>query len=132
MWTMFKDTYSGGSQKTKWKFVFVEADMVDAAVLFEDRLGMCPFGSSCECCTEDFHIKTSASFEQITGYERNCDRDDGGYVERQDSRKTWASGRYIPLDEFLRRPDVLVLRAPDFEMGDVMRVSNESECSGGR
>ena len=58
IWFRFEDTWSGGTQKTAWEEIFVEAADEAAAVrIFEERTGAVAHGESCDCCTPDFAIE---------------------------------------------------------------------------
>lgn len=84
--------------------------------MFYCRFGHNPARVTCTCCAEDYSVYEEATLEQATGFHRNCAWDDatGQYIEQQDTR--WrSSGRYLPLDEYLMQPDVLVIRADEIK-----------------
>lgn len=114
-WTHFWDMHSGGSLKTKWHHIFIEAPQAEAERVFRERTGRDPHNETCDCCGPDYSIFEEPTLEQATAYHRNCDfnHESRVYVERQDPRKTWPSGKYVPLDEYVNRDDVLVIRASE-------------------
>lgn len=57
MWTRFMDMYTGGTQKTEWDYIYIEADKgADAEDIFEEKFGIHPYGSACSCCGEDYSV----------------------------------------------------------------------------
>jgi hypothetical protein len=114
MWIQFHDMHSGGGLKTKWHHVFVEADTREAAIeIFREKTGRDPDHETCDCCGADYSISEEPTLEQATAFERNClfDSADKVWVEEQDPSKTWASGKYVPLADFEKRDDILILRS---------------------
>lgn len=102
-WTQFYDMSSGGSQKLQWHKIYIEAPEAEAKSVFYARLGRNPDHVTCNCCGSDYSITESATLEQATAYDRNCDYDDAAreWVERQGGRFT--SGEYMTLDAWRAR-----------------------------
>jgi hypothetical protein len=91
-WFKYMDTYSGGSQKTEWDTIIVEADSHEEAdARFTERTDEDPNNETCDCCGEDFYVTEGASLEAVTLHDRKSG--DG----------------HIPLDVYTARPTVLVL-----------------------
>jgi hypothetical protein len=112
-WTHFHDMHSGGGLKTEWAHIFVEAPLAEAKRIFEERTGRDPDNETCGCCGDDYSISEEPTLEQASGYERNCayDSEAKAWAERQDTTSVWRSSQpYVPVDEFVKRPDVLVIR----------------------
>lgn len=61
MWTEFFDMSSGGSEKTEFRIIYIEADERTAVSYFERRFGFSPYGETCECCGPDFYISSCDS-----------------------------------------------------------------------
>ena len=94
MWTRFMDMHSGGGAKEKQEYIYIEADEVTAVQVFERVFGHNPNHVTCSCCGEDYSINSdNLSLEEATEYER----------------------RGMPLEEYIKRPDVLVVRQIDRE-----------------
>lgn len=55
-WTKFFDLASGGSQKTKYSAIFIELPEYEAIEYFENKFGINPNNTTCECCGVDFSI----------------------------------------------------------------------------
>ena len=125
-WTRFMDMNSGGGRKEKWPFIYINAPEDEAKVIFYNRFGHSPSRVSCTCCGDDYSVDESATLQQATAYERNCDYEKGAYVERQEPGKIsirdrcntadsdpW--GLYQTLDQYVTRDDVLIIRADEIE-----------------
>ncbi len=108
-WTQFHDMHSGGGNKTAWSHVFVEAAEDEARRIFEERTGRDPDNVTCDCCGADYSVTEAPTLEQATAYERNClfVPEVNGWAEEPDPR--W-SRKYIPLADFIARPDILIIR----------------------
>ena len=136
-WTRFMDMHSGGETKIPpYEYIYIEAAGEEARKIFRQRFGRDPDNVTCECCGEDFSVDEDDSLEQATGYERGC-----GFVyfDREGNERTitewlalpWTdpskcdwTGRYVerpkhsgravvPLAEYLKRENVLVIRKED-------------------
>lgn len=141
-WTKFHDMHSGGGLKEgSYSYIYIEAPEEEAKIIFYNRFGHNPERVSCTCCGADYSISEYSSLAQASGYERNCrylktPRDkDGRYMnflpeieehyyleegedppegfEAEDSF-SWGGG-YVSLDEYVKRKDVLVIRASEIK-----------------
>lgn len=114
-WTQFHDMHSGGHQNTKWAQIFIEAPEKEAREIFTDRTGEDPDAINCICCGSNYSVtEEKGDLAQATGYERGCRFDGTLYV---DEPGRWTrSGRVTPLEEYVKRDDVLVLRAPTYAL----------------
>ena len=72
MWTLFWDMSSGGSTKHRYEKIYIEADKEEAKKIFFNRFGTNPERVSCTCCGNDYSIDSDESFEQLSGFHRNC------------------------------------------------------------
>ena len=72
MWTQFWDMHSGGGLKLKWQFIYIEAPIEEAKVIFYNRFKRNPERVSCTCCGDDYSISENAYLAQLTGFHRNC------------------------------------------------------------
>lgn len=101
MWTRFMDMHSGGGQKEKYAYIYIEAGMKEAKVIFYNRFGHSADRVTCTCCGEDYSAYEEGTLEEITQYERGD--------------KT--------MEEYEKEKDVLVIRAvdikPEERSGDV-------------
>ena len=73
MWTRFMDMHSGGGQKEKWAYIYIELPEDEAKVVFYNRFGHNPERVTCTCCGEDYSISSKESLEQLSAYDRNCE-----------------------------------------------------------
>jgi hypothetical protein len=142
MWTHFWDMHSGGDLKEPQQHIFIEADEDEAKRIFYARFGHNPERVTCTCCGGDYSIRSNKSLAQLTGHHRNCRNlettrdpvtglyrnndpilrahyylEDGedpppGYAVDTRFRRydNWQS-----LDDYLKREDVLVIRAEDIK-----------------
>jgi hypothetical protein len=131
MWTQFWDMHSGGGAKERRNGVdisqiFIEAPENEARIIFYNRFGHSPDRVTCTCCGEDYSVSESKSLREATAFQRNCMWDktkgkDGSYVEHADPERSY--GKYIPLEEYVHMPDVLVIRKdeikPEERQGEV-------------
>ena len=89
-WTHFSDMYSGGSRKTAYDEIFIQGSGSTARGIFQDRFNRDPDNVTCNCCGGDYAINDDyATLEEATEYYR----------------------RGISLEEYLGKPNVLVIRA---------------------
>jgi hypothetical protein len=138
-WTEFWDMHSGGSQKEDFARCYIQAPEEEACRIFYARFGHNPLRVTCTCCGEDYSISESDSLEEATAYPRDC-----RYAQRQEEDKagpykgrkryygfylepgedppegfTIDEGFYrgdpIPLKEYLKEPDVHVIRVKDIK-----------------
>lgn len=139
MWTQFKDMHSGGSQKLAHEYIYIEAPESEAIRVFYNRFHRNPHRVTCTCCGNDYAIDEGKTLEEVTGFERGCEYryvlEDGrslsnadwialpikeraaiskfGRYVDQPSTERW--NPYCPLDEYLQRPNVLVIRADEID-----------------
>lgn len=106
MWTQFWDMHSGGGQKEDFAKLYIEAPEEEAMRIFEDTYGHHPYNVTCDCCGEDYSVSEYETLEQATAYHRNCRWEGDGYIEEPNEY----SDRVIPLEEYLKQPDVAVIR----------------------
>ena len=128
MWTKFWDMHSGGGQKEEWAVIYIEAPEEEAIVIFYNRFGHNPDRVTCTCCGNDYSIDSGKSLKQLSGYHRGC-RYAGkkGYIEKRDTTyDKYANGEkeleetkvrhpYQTLEEYEKRPDVLIIYAKDIK-----------------
>lgn len=137
MWTRFYDMCSGGNRKEQFDNCYIEAAIEEAKVIFFNRFGHNPNRVTCTCCGEDYSINEDADLAQATAYERGCkwayfkgenqvpesegwirgkglaDGVVGRYIEQADETRSYRD--YIPLDQYVKRSDVLVIYAKDIK-----------------
>jgi len=89
--TAFRDMYSGGSRKTDYDFIYIQAQRRVAERAFAERFKRDPRDTSCVCCGRDFAVKQYESLKEATEYERS------------------RGGSETPLSEYVERDDVLVV-----------------------
>jgi hypothetical protein len=58
IWTRFNDMSSGGTQKTDWSIIFIQADVENATKYLNFKYEVHPDAVTCCCCGEDFAIAT--------------------------------------------------------------------------
>lgn len=150
VWTKFHDMHSGGGRKLEWESIYIEAPEGEAAVIFQNAFGRNPHRVTCTCCGEDYSLDESASLAQASGYERNCRTlvtprlPDGRYDNNNpvlkahlylegceepppgfevDSFRRVARVAYIPLAEYVKRPEVKIIPAseirPEWRKGEL-------------
>jgi hypothetical protein len=103
-WTRFMDMHSGGGQKEKWAYIYIEAPEDEAKVIFYNRFGHNPERVTCTCCGEDYSIGEHTSLAQATAYNRNCDYKGKRYVEVPRKGETLKTVR-----QYIKDKDVLVI-----------------------
>lgn len=111
MWTEFMDMCSGGDQKQAFAYLYIEAGKHDAMRVFRNRFGRDPNRITCHCCGEDYTIECHPDLLQLTGYDRECsyDRATNQYLDNG-----------TPLEEYLKRSDIRVIRAEDITEADMV------------
>lgn len=136
-WTHFNDSHSGGGTKLDWEHIYIEAPEDEARTVFYNRFDRSPDRVTCTCCGPDYSVTEWPNLKVATGYERNCrplktPRDENGrfmnnlprlrenyYLEPDEEPPDGFQvdnshpvfGEHIPLDEFVERDDVLVIRS---------------------
>lgn len=103
-WTQFWDMHSGGgTAEPPYNHIFIELPKDKACIYFYNRFGHSPWRVSCTCCGADYSIEQFDSLEDATEYHRTTHR--------------ISAGQHIPLEDFLQRDDVLVIREPEIDLG---------------
>lgn len=69
MWTRFFDMCSGGGQKEEWGYIYIEAPMKEAEVIFYNRFGHNPNCVTCTCCGEDYAIDQYETLDEATKFD---------------------------------------------------------------
>lgn len=133
-WAQFMDMHSGGRQKLKWSYIYIEAPEEQAESIFYSKFGRNPNRVSCTCCGNDYSVSESPSLKEVTAYNRNCQyaymdkkgkevpRNEAwiagkglkpgyteGYVEHVDESKAKYGMKYIPLEEYIKGKDIKVI-----------------------
>jgi len=119
------DMHSGGSSKEyPHQYIYIEAPLDEAKIIFFNRFGHNPDRVSCTCCGPDYSIGESNTLEDATGYERNCEfnKEDTGYIE-EERKGRYHSGKYITVSEYCLDESVLIIRedgiSDDEREGDI-------------
>lgn len=115
MWTRFWDMYSGGDCKQKpFEMIYIEAPEEEAKCIFYAKFGHNPDRVTCTCCGRDYSTDEDVDLEHVTAFQRNVPYLAGG--DTLDLAATYNHNYrkpVIPLDEYIKQPDVFVLRAVD-------------------
>lgn len=114
-WTRFMDMHSGGGQKLKWAYIYIEAPESEARSVFYSRFDRNPEYITCTCCGEDYSVGEDKTLKEITAFERHCRWDDKTktYVEEPDPR--YILNKHIPLNKYLKQKNVLFIYAKDIK-----------------
>jgi len=131
-WTRFMDMHSGGGTKEEpYQYIYIQALMEEAKVIFYNRFGHNPERVTCTCCGDDYSISESKTFAEATAYERNCEWDGEAkaYIEEQEKSKMnirascntslddgW--GLYQTVEDYLKRKDILVITESEIRKGE--------------
>lgn len=118
MWTRFMDMHSGGDLKEKQQYIYIDAPMKEAKVIFYNRFDHNPERVSCTCCGEDYSIFEDKSLKQLTEFDRchswergsKGEQTLGDYKKRQDVlmipkkdiRPEWRTGE-VPIQGYVWR-----------------------------
>lgn len=70
MWTTFWDLRSGGSKKTIYDYIYIEAEKHAAVNAFTNIFGVNPYSVSCSCCGQDFSVGEAPTLEDASRLER--------------------------------------------------------------
>lgn len=66
-WYQFIDMHSGGSRKTPYNSIYIEAfSETEACNIFFNIYKRNPYHVTCECCGPDYVIHDYLSFDEIT------------------------------------------------------------------
>lgn len=112
VWTRFMDMHSGGGQKLEWGYIYIEAPEAEAKVIFYNRFKRNPERVTCTCCGNDFSISCEKSLKELTAFDRGCDFDDGGYVERA------RHSEHMTVAQYKKKPDVLFISAREIDASE--------------
>jgi hypothetical protein len=100
MWTQFWDMHSGGSLKEPpYDKIYIEASEVEACTIFYNVLGHNPHDVGCECCGPNYSIQEEKTIEELSKVHRT----------------EWSSKEETPIEEYLKSPNILVLREEDIK-----------------
>jgi hypothetical protein len=80
-WTRFHDMHSGGSLKTPYHFIYIEAPIEDATVYLGKRFGIDPDHVTCRCCGSDFSVMEENNLREASAYERGCNVKGDEWIE---------------------------------------------------
>lgn len=105
MWTRFFDMHSGGGRKEDFEYLYIEADIKTAKIIFYNRFGHNPERVTCTCCGEDYSITEYNSLEEATAYERQC-----RFVNNKYDFSTGMS-----IEDLEKEKQVLILRDRDIK-----------------
>jgi len=109
--------YSGGSaQEEPYSKIYIEASRKEAKVIFRNRFGHDPDRVTCSCCGEDYSIYEYETLEACSAYYRNCrwSKTEEKYIEEADTAYN-KNRKVIPIEEYVRKPDVLVIRKEEIK-----------------
>jgi len=100
--TTFIDMHSGGGTKIKpYEYIFIELPEYLAIPFFEKKFRRDPSNVTCNCCGDDYSISEHETLAKATEYDR----------------KGWRpTGLEISLEEYILRPDVLVIRKDEIDL----------------
>jgi hypothetical protein len=137
------DMHSGGGQKLQWNYIYIEAPLQEAKVIFFHRFDRSPSRVTCTCCGPDFSMMESETLEEATGYERKLpwiepvingkpDARQGKQLEYgEEMPEGWLLEKYPPsepaitIEEYCKFANVKIIRAyeilPEERIGDVPR-----------
>lgn len=123
-WTRFMDMHSGGGQKEKFSFCFIEAPEDEARVIFYNRFGHSPDRVSCTCCGEDYSADGAETLAEASGYDRGCKYDvkKKRYVEEPDL-KAMSWNPYMTLTKFRKRKDICII-----PKRQIRKADRQGEC----
>jgi len=114
-WVQFWDMHSGGGLKQPpYHYICIEAaSQEEAEVIFQNRFGRNPRRVTCTCCGPDYSIEElEPTLEEATSYHRGCRIADPFVEGPAPAGEPCSRGRkYVTLDEFRKREDVLVVFA---------------------
>lgn len=64
MRTRFMDMHSGGSKKTAFEYIYIEAPEKEAIEIFEQTFNQRPLNVACECFGENFSVSTDETLKE--------------------------------------------------------------------
>lgn len=120
-WTIFWDMHSGGSLKTPYHYILIQAGEDDATAIFGALFDQNPNSVACNCCGQNYCVSEYENFTAATGFHRALayDKDKGGYIEGEGQiryDKTVATP--IPAIVFANEKDVCVIFASEIAPDD--------------
>jgi hypothetical protein len=66
---------SGGGNKTDYDVIIIEADEESvAASIFEEKLDITPYDTTCDCCGPDFSISRYETLDSAQQYDRDSSK----------------------------------------------------------
>lgn len=123
MWTQFWDMHSGGGLKeSPYHYIYIEASIEEAKVIFYNRFGHNAERISCTCCGDDYTIDEYQTLELASAYHRDCyfDNDAESYVDKPKEAGALGYGRgnYQTLEQYKKHDDVLVIPTSEIKDGE--------------
>lgn len=103
MWTQFMDMHSGGSSKEKWQYIYIEAPIDVAEIVFYKRFGHNPYRVTCSCCGDDYSVSDYDTLEEATSYNRN------------DYDSKWNDKEVIPIEQYILDENVHIIYDKDIK-----------------
>lgn len=104
----YYDMNSGGTEKTDFKTIFIEANNeTEAAGIFEENFDRNPSNVSCTCCGMDYSVSHYSSLEAATAVDRLCEMSEDweSFEEKpstdKDAEHYSKFKRYMILNDFL-------------------------------
>lgn len=93
-WTRFNDMLGGGTQKTEWSTIFIQADVEDATRYLNFKYRVHPNTVTCCCCGSDFsttdgNALTVFRFDFAKYGENYWESDRERYLKLVESGDTW-------------------------------------------
>lgn len=108
-WTMLTDRNAGGDlRRPPIEVIFVEANVTTTFEALQHGFDVWMYDHTCDCCGADYDVKTGDDLARMTWFKRGCTLVNGHVAEYGTQ---WCE--YIPLDEYLARPTVHVVRADE-------------------
>jgi hypothetical protein len=100
MWTQFFDLASGGYEKEKWTYIYIEAPEVQAITIFKRKFGHSPLDAACDCCGENYGITEHETLLDASRFNRQNKWD---YVKN--------CFEYETIEQYKTKTDVLIISA---------------------
>lgn len=121
-WTQFMDMHSGGGLKEAWQYIYIEAPLDEAKVIFYNRFGHNPDRVTCTCCGNDYSISEEPTLEEATAFNRGCAFEQnsgewggGHYVEHGDPSAKWGCYEYRTLDQYMKSDEAHFIFSADIK-----------------
>lgn len=142
MWTQLMDMHSGGGTKEKWEYIYIEASVEEAKLIFYNKFGHSPDRVSCTCCGNDYSCSEDETLEEATAYNRGCalvykDKNGkevpkekawtpgnkglnkgytSGYAEHGDKERSWET--FCKFETYLKNKSILVIYKKNIKEND--------------